>query len=127
MTSIDMTKLAAIVAQSVAEALAAQTKPQQPSPSANGAAQPKIGKAERLAAKDASLVRGFVRKGFKDVVLMDRNDPSKPFNVRPFKAWLEQGRLVRKGERSIRGLFAPDDPNMIAGWREAQRRKARGE
>ena len=36
---------------------------------------------------------------------MDRADRSKPFNVKPFKGWLEQGRMVKKGEKSIKGLF----------------------
>ena len=106
MTTISA-ELVTAIAQAVAAALSHQ---QQASPKANNA-QPvngaalKATQAERLAAKDRSLLMGFARKGFKDVVLLDRNDPTKPFNVRPFKGWLDQGRLVRKGERGIRGLF----------------------
>jgi hypothetical protein len=78
--------------------------------SAVNAAQTKGGtarksKADLLSAKDKALVAGFSRKGFKDVVLMDRTDPTKPFNVRPFNGWISQGRIVRKGERGVRGLF----------------------
>lgn len=62
-------------------------------------------KAKLLSDKDKKLVAGFHRKGFKDVVLMDRNDPSKPFNVRPFQGWIKEGRIVRKGEHGVRGLF----------------------
>ena len=36
---------------------------------------------------------------------MNRADPSQPYDVRPFKGWLDQGRIVRKGQRGIRGLF----------------------
>jgi hypothetical protein len=67
--------------------------------------KPKATPAEKLAWKDKSLIAGFKRRGFQDVVLMDRNDPTKPFNVKPFKLWLASGRLVRKGEHGVRGLF----------------------
>ncbi len=66
---------------------------------------PRKAKADILSAKDKSLLAGFHRKGYKDVVLMDRADPTKPFNVRPFNGWVAQGRIVRKGERGVRGLF----------------------
>ncbi len=36
---------------------------------------------------------------------MDRNNPKASFNVKPFKAWLDEGRMVKKGEHGIRGLF----------------------
>lgn len=60
---------------------------------------------ERLAAKDKAIRSTFTKRGFKDVVLLDRTDPKKPFNVKPFKAWLAEGRVVRKGEKSVKGLF----------------------
>ncbi len=82
---------------------------------------PRKSKADLLSAKDKSLVAGFSRKGLKDVVLMDRTDPKKPFNVRPFNGWIANGRIVRKGEKSVQGLFhisqtdpvttAPKEPN----------------
>jgi hypothetical protein len=63
--------------------------------------------------KDRGLIAGFKRKGIKesDIKLMDRNDPKAEFNVRPYgnaekgSGWLGQGRVVRKGERGVRGLF----------------------
>jgi hypothetical protein len=55
-------------------------------------------------AKDRSLISAFSRRGFK-VMLMDRNDPTKPYDVKPFKAWIKEGRIVRRGERGVRGLF----------------------
>jgi hypothetical protein len=61
--------------------------------------------AASLVQRDQNILNGFHRKGFKDVVLKDRNDPSKPFNVKPFKLWLEDGRVVRKGQKGVKGLF----------------------
>jgi len=66
-----------------------------------------------LASKDRSLVNTFTRRGFKDVVLMDRSDKSKPYNIRPYKAWIELGRVVRRGERGVRGLFHIDQTDVI--------------
>jgi hypothetical protein len=91
------------ITQIVTSALAGQQQGQT-SPKANGA-MPKASKADRLAQKDKSLLSTFARRGFKDVVLLDRNDPSNPFNVKPFQAWIKEGRLVRKGEHGVRGLF----------------------
>ena len=58
-----------------------------------------------LSKRDAATIRAFARKGIKDVVLMDRSDAKKPFNVRPFKAWVEVGRVVVKGQHGVHGLF----------------------
>jgi hypothetical protein len=55
-------------------------------------------------AKDNRIRHSFKRKGF-NVTLMDRNDPNKPYDVRPFKGWLAQGRIVRKGQKGVMGLF----------------------
>jgi hypothetical protein len=64
-------------------------------------------------AKDKQLLAAFHRRGFKDTVLMDRADKSKPYNIRPYKAWIELGRVVRKGERGVRGLFHIDQTDVI--------------
>jgi hypothetical protein len=73
-----------------------------------------------LEAKDRSLLNTFSRRGFK-VTLLDRNDPTKPYDVRPYKGWLAMGRIVRRGERGVRGLFhesqtdpVPAKPEMTA-------------
>lgn len=58
-----------------------------------------------MTKKDAALKAQFTRRGIKDVSLMDRNDPKKDFNVKSYRLWLESGRQVRKGEKSVRGLF----------------------
>jgi hypothetical protein len=60
---------------------------------------------DKLARKDASILRTFKKRGITDVVLMDRSDRSKPFNVRPYQGWLANGRIVRKGQKSVKGLF----------------------
>jgi hypothetical protein len=56
---------------------------------------------------------------------MDRTDRSKPFTIKPFKAWLEQGRQVRKGERGIRGLFHISQTDVIAKAKPAPKGKAK--
>jgi hypothetical protein len=57
-----------------------------------------------IADKDRQIVAAFKRRGFS-VTLMDRNDPKLPYDVRPYKGWLDVGRVVRKGQRGVRGLF----------------------
>jgi hypothetical protein len=94
--TLNQDQLAQVVS-AVLQALNTSTaSPKAPSISAPG---------NSLEAKDRSLIAGFKRRGITDVVLMDRADKSKPFNVKPFKGWLEQGRMVKKGEKSIKGLF----------------------
>ena len=77
-----------------------------------------------LASKDRSLVNTFARRGFKNVVLMDRADKSKPYNIRPYKGWIELGRVVRKGERGVRGLFHIDQTDVIPSKAPASPPKA---
>jgi hypothetical protein len=73
--------------------------------SKDAAPQAKAGNS--LEAKDRALVNGFRRRGIplNEIVLMDRTDRSKPYTIKPFKQWLAEGRMVKKGEKSIRGLF----------------------
>jgi hypothetical protein len=65
-----------------------------------------------LAAKDQRIVNAFAKRGFK-VTLMDRNDPKAPFDVRPFKGWLDNGRVVRKGQKGVKGLFHVDQTDPL--------------
>jgi hypothetical protein len=60
---------------------------------------------DKLAQRDAAISAGFARRGIKNVTLMNRADPKAEFDVRPFKGWLELGRQVCKGQKSIKGLF----------------------
>jgi hypothetical protein len=103
MTNLTQEQLAALIANVVGQVLAGQSA----TPKASSSKfLPKGSKAAPtdLASRDAQIAAAFARKGFK-VTLMDRNDPAKPFDVRPFKGWLGEGRIVRKGQRGIRGLF----------------------
>ena len=104
---IDQTMLNAVVA-----AVMQQLQSQGASPKA--ASQP-IAKGEfDPVRKDQWLRNSFARRGFKDVVLMDRSDKSKPYNIRPYRGWIEQGRRVRKGEHGVRGLFHISQTDVIA-------------
>src|SRR5262249_10674556 len=107
MAQLDQTQLSQIV-QAVISALQVQGT----APKAASISTP----ADKLAQRDRSLIAGFRRKGIPldQIVLMDRANPAKPFNVKPFKAWLEQGRQVRRGEKSIKGLFHQSQTDLIA-------------
>jgi hypothetical protein len=60
-----------------------------------------------LEQKDKALIAGFRRKGIPldQIKLMDRGNPAAEYNIKPFRAWLELGWQVRRGERSVKGLF----------------------
>src|SRR5262249_17932153 len=66
-----------------------------------------------LASKDARIAAAFARRGFK-VTLKDRANPDAPFDVKPFKAWLSESRIVRKGQRGVAGLFHLSQTDLIA-------------
>jgi hypothetical protein len=100
--SLTADQISAMIADGVSKALASGAAPQsQPTHFL-----PKGAKAapSDLADKDRQIVAAFKRRGFS-VTLMDRNDPKLPYDVRPYKGWLEVGRVVRKGQRGVRGLF----------------------
>jgi hypothetical protein len=82
--------------------------------SKDAAPQAKAGNS--LEAKDRALIAGFKRKGIPvdQIVLMDRNDKSKPYSIKPYRAWMAEGRQVRKGEKGIRGLFHQSQTDVIA-------------
>lgn len=69
---------------------------------------PRISKADVEPSVDRALKRrsaigkGFARKGIKVTFV---NETGRFDNVKPFKTWLLEGRVVRKGEHGIRGLF----------------------
>ena len=107
MAQLDQTQLAQIVS-AVIQALQVQ--------GSTGAKPASISApVDTLAQKDRALIAGFKRKGIPAdrIVLMDRANPAKPFNVKPFKAWLEQGRQVRRGEKSIKGLFHISQTDVV--------------
>jgi hypothetical protein len=105
--ALDQTELAQIVS-AVIQAL----KVGDTAPKAAPAAKP----GNSLEAKDRALIAGLKRKGIKeaDIKLMDRANPKAEYNVKPFRTWLEQGWQVRRGEKSIRGLFHQSQCDRIA-------------
>jgi hypothetical protein len=112
MTNMTEQQLAALIASVVGQVLAGQT--------AAPKASPFLAKGQRaapsdLASRDQSILNAFHRKGFKDVQLLDRTDPTKPFNVKPFKAWLDAGRIVRKGQKGVKGLFHIHQTDPLPG------------
>jgi hypothetical protein len=54
------------------------------------------------------------RRGFS-VTLKDRANPDAPFDVKPFKAWLAEGRVVRRGQKSVSGLFHKSQTDLLPG------------
>jgi hypothetical protein len=63
----------------------------------------KVTTAPSEAKSHAGIIDAFKRRGYKDVVLRDAADPSRPHTIRSYKLWLEQGRRVRKGEKGVMG------------------------
>jgi len=119
MATLDQTTLNQIVA-AVLQALGNTSTA---SPKAPAVSQP----ANSLEAKDKALVNGFRRRGIPldQIVLMDRNDRSKPHTIKPFKQWMAEGRMVRKGQHGIRGLFHISQTDVIAPAKPAPKGKAK--
>jgi hypothetical protein len=115
--TLNQTQLAQIVSAVISALQVQGAAPKGAAPQANG--------GNTLEHKDRHLVNSFTRRGFKDVVLMDRNDPTKAFNVKPFKAWVKEGRIVRKGERGVRGLFHITQTDLIAPAKQALKAKGK--
>src|SRR5215472_12120083 len=104
MFTLSSDRISALIADGVAKALAAQGAAPQAATSPHFLPKGSHAAPSDLASKDARIVAAFAKRGFK-VTLMDRTDKSKPLDVKPFKAWLADGRVVRKGQRGVRGLF----------------------
>jgi hypothetical protein len=97
--ALNQTQLAQIVSAVITALKTQGAAPKGAAPQAKNT----FGKFDPIA-KDRQLLNTFSRRGFK-VTLMDRNDPSKPFDVKPFRQWLNEGRIVRRGEKGVKGLF----------------------
>ena len=94
------TEIATIVA-AVTAALNAKKSPVKPVK----LAQSKSGvdaKTDRVLTRRASVARGFARKGIKVTVV---NETGRFDNVKPYKVWLSEGRIVMKGQHGVKGLF----------------------
>ena len=59
-------------------------------------------KLDRALSRRAAIARGFARKGIKVTFV---NETGRFDNVKPFKMWLAEGLVVRRGEHGVRGLF----------------------
>jgi len=113
----------------ISQALAQQPKAAIPAQASYGYTKhflPKGGKmaASDLASKDARIISAFSKRGFK-VTLKDRANPDAPYDVRPFKGWLDQGRIVRKGQKGVKGLFHITQTDPLPTAKPATKAKAK--
>jgi hypothetical protein len=102
----DLAAITSTIAAALSAALGQQSQVASPKPTNGFLPKGSHSAPSDLAAKDARIVAAFARRGFK-VTLMDRND------TRPYKGWLEVGRVVRKGQHGVRGLFHVTQTDMI--------------
>ena len=68
-------------------------------------------KTDRALQRRAAVARGFSRKGIK--VTFDEQT-GKFANVKPYKVWLSEGRVVMKGQHGVRGLFHVSQTQELA-------------
>jgi hypothetical protein len=104
--ALDQTELAQIVSAVIQALKVGDTAPKAASISTPG---------NSLEVKDRSLIAGFKRRGIPvdQIKLMDRSNPKAEFNVKPFKLWMQEGRMVRKGQHGIKGLFHISQTDVI--------------
>jgi hypothetical protein len=69
---------------------------------------------DKLAQRDAAIRAGFARRGIKNVTLMNRADRKQSYDVKPYGVWLSEGWQVKKGQRSVKGLFHQSQCDRIA-------------
>lgn len=107
--SVTKDDLAAMLAQAVAAALAAKPKKAKGEKTARKPLTEEQ-KAERRAKVDEATLVAFKAKGYKDV--------QPRVNVMTYDKWIENGRRVRKGEKSVKcgswPLFHLDQTDPIA-------------
>ena len=77
---------------------------------------------DSLALKDQRILNAFLKRGFKDTVLRDRSNPDAPHNVKPFKLWLDAGRIVRRGQKGVKGLFHVSQTDALPTAKPAKAR-----
>ena len=94
-------QLATSIAQAVAAALgkkslnrAGPARKSRKGKKGTGAKLTEAEKAAYMAANDAKCVEAFTKAGYKDV--------QPRVNVLTYDKWVAQGRLVRKGEKSVK-------------------------
>lgn len=91
--SVSPTDLAAMIAQAVAAAMPAK-KAKATGEKKQRAPLTEEQKAERRAKVDEQTLVAFKAKGYKDV--------QPRVNVMTYDKWIENGRRVRKGEKSVK-------------------------
>jgi hypothetical protein len=96
-TSIDLGDLQKMIAESIAAALAADKEERKTKgKAAKPGRKPQTDeeKAKNRAKVDAETVKNFEAAGFKDVKPRE--------NVMTYNRWIEHGRRVKKGEKSVK-------------------------
>lgn len=108
MTKSQNTQLLAVLAQLLGVELPAQRKPAIKSKIVRfdtSKLSPAVvsDRTERQLNRYSSVARGFHRKGLKntDFTLA----PGGTDTVRTYKGWLANGRIVKKGQHGVKGLF----------------------
>lgn len=59
-------------------------------------------KLDRVLKRRSSVAAGFKRKG---IIVTFVNETGRFENVKPYKLWLADGLVVRRGEHGVKGLF----------------------
>lgn len=107
--SVTKDDLAAMIASAVAAAVAAKPKKAKGEKTARKPLT-EAQKAERRSKVDEATLVAFTAKGYKDV--------QPRINVMTYDKWIENGRRVRKGEKSVKcgswPLFHLDQTDPIA-------------
>lgn len=66
--------------------------------------------ADRRLARLAKIARGFKKMG---VVLTFDKATGRFDNVKPYKLWLADGRIVRKGQHGVSGMFHVSQTDVL--------------
>jgi hypothetical protein len=103
--ALDQTELAQIVSAVIQALKVGDTASKAPAISASAP-------VDKLAMRHAAILKGFQRKGFKDAKLF--------VDIKPFKSWMSEGKIVKKGQKSIKGLFHRDQTEVIKPPAKAQ-------
>ena len=105
MTKAELAQIAEILAKFIDKPKAARKAPKLKSKIVGY--KPKLTPAvvtEKVNCKaifEATVVRGFLAKGYTNIAL--RSDGTN--GILTYKRWLAAGRKVRKGEKSVNGMF----------------------
>ena len=63
-------------------------------------------RTERQLNRLAAVAKAFNRKGIKNNDMKFKTDSNPTdYNIRTYKGWLTVGRIVKRGEHGVKGLF----------------------